>query len=151
MQATPVVAVVDGGPCQEDPDSMGELLMQKKNVLFEADGKLVVEALPSPISSKPLSFRVVLFLMHEHSGIYYINAYGSEIHPYPNPDFLANLSSRQVLVYSCGSLWTRSVTVERPQSSADSKASQHNALHCLTGSRQRYRKVSLPKGKSIVA
>lgn len=41
------------------------------------------------------------------SGIYYINAHGHEIHPTPNPDFLANLGSRDVLLYSCGSLWTR--------------------------------------------
>jgi len=123
VQVTPAVAVVDEGPYQEDPDSMGQLLMQKKNVLFEADGKRAVEALPSPISSKPFIFRVVLFLIYQHSGIYYINAYGNEIHPYPNPDFLTSLSSREVLVYSCGSLWTRSVMVERLQSSADLKAS----------------------------
>ena len=48
--------------------------------------------------------------VHYCPGIYYINAYGNEIHPYPNPDFLTNISLRQVLVYSCGSLWTRSVT-----------------------------------------
>lgn len=51
-----MVTVVDGGPCQEDPDSMGQLLMQKKNVLFEADGKRAVEALPSPISSESFFF-----------------------------------------------------------------------------------------------
>lgn len=28
---------------------------------------------------------------------------------------------------------------------------QHNALPCPTGSRQRYRKVTFPKGKSLVA
>ncbi|KAF8509851.1 UPF0052-domain-containing protein [Hysterangium stoloniferum] len=47
------------------------------------------EPLPSPISR-----------------LYYINPYGHEIQPYPNPEFLAQLSSRDVLVYSCGSLWT---------------------------------------------
>lgn len=79
--------VVDGGSNQEDQDSMGELLVQKKNVLFDADGKETAIGLPSPISR-----------------IYYINAYGNEIHPSPNPDFLTNISMRQVLVYSCGSL-----------------------------------------------
>lgn len=29
-----------------------------------------------------------------------------EIHPSPNPEFLSNLASRDILVYSCGSLWT---------------------------------------------
>ena len=40
-------------------------------------------------------------------GLYYINAYGHEVHPSPNPDYILNLSSNDVLVYSCGSLWTR--------------------------------------------
>lgn len=41
------------------------------------------------------------------TGLYYINAYGSEIHPSPNPDYIADLGMKDVLVYSCGSLWTR--------------------------------------------
>ncbi|KAF9651293.1 UPF0052-domain-containing protein [Thelephora ganbajun] len=89
VHATPVVSVVGGRSGQEDPDSMGQLLVQQKNVLFGANGKGATAGLPSPISR-----------------IYYINAYGNEIHPYPNPDFLINISLRQVLVYSCGSLWT---------------------------------------------
>jgi len=84
-----VVNVAGGGSNQEDLDSMGELLVQKKNVLFDADEKEAAVGLPSPISR-----------------IYYINAYGNEIHPCPNPDFLTNISVRRVLVYSCGSLWT---------------------------------------------
>ena len=43
------------------------------------------------------------------AGLFYINAYGMEIHPTPNPDYLANLDEREVLIYSCGSLWTRYV------------------------------------------
>jgi len=38
--------------------------------------------------------------------LYYINAYGIEIHPSPNPDYLSSLASKDILVYSCGSLWT---------------------------------------------
>ena len=45
------------------------------------------------------------------AGLYYINAYGSEIHPSPNPEFLANIALKDVLVYSCGSLWTRCAPV----------------------------------------
>lgn len=67
VQATPAVAVVDGGPGQEDPDSMGQLLVQKKNVLFEPGGKGVTETLPSPISSKSSIYRVVLFLTCTHA------------------------------------------------------------------------------------
>lgn len=41
------------------------------------------------------------------SGLYYINGYGHEVYPKPNPEFIKNLSNSEVLVYSCGSLWTR--------------------------------------------
>ena len=113
VHATPVVSVTDGGMDQEDLDSMGELLVRKKNVLFEADGKEATVGLPSPISSKSFVFLPGLVVSYtqkrSRSGIYYINAYGNEIHPYPNPDFLTDLSLRRILVYSCGSLWTRSV------------------------------------------
>jgi len=42
----------------------------------------------------------------KNSGLLYINAYGHEIYPSPNPDYLASLASNEALVYSCGSLWT---------------------------------------------
>jgi len=89
IRITPGIITLDRGSGQEDLDSMGQSLVQKKNILFEADGKEATIGLPSPISR-----------------VYYINAYGNEIHPYPNHDFLTNISLRQVLVYSCGSLWT---------------------------------------------
>ncbi|CCO27855.1 putative protein YNL011C [Rhizoctonia solani AG-1 IB] len=38
--------------------------------------------------------------------VFYINAYGQEIFPSPNSDFIENLGKRKTLVYSCGSLWT---------------------------------------------
>ncbi|RXK36105.1 hypothetical protein M231_06653 [Tremella mesenterica] len=38
--------------------------------------------------------------------VYYINLYGQEIYPEPNPDFLSAINQRDILVYSCGSLWT---------------------------------------------
>lgn len=102
---------------------MGELLVQRKNVLFDADEKEAAVGLPSPISSKCFVHLLLLgralSYWRKRLGIYYINAYGNEIHPCPNPDFLTNISVRRVLVYSCGSLWTRSARLERPQSLAD--------------------------------
>ena len=62
VHTVPVVSVVDSGLGQEDPDSMGRLLVQKKNVLFEADGKETAVGLPSPISSKSFTFWVMSFL-----------------------------------------------------------------------------------------
>lgn len=41
------------------------------------------------------------------AGLYYINMYGHEIQPSPNPDFLSQCAAKDILVYSCGSLWTR--------------------------------------------
>ncbi|ORX40050.1 hypothetical protein BD324DRAFT_648662 [Kockovaella imperatae] len=38
--------------------------------------------------------------------VFYINLYGQEIFPEPNPEYLDALTQRDVLVYSCGSLWT---------------------------------------------
>jgi hypothetical protein len=53
VHAIPVVNIAEGRPGQEDPDSMGQLLVQKKNVLFQAGGKEAAVGLPSPVSSKP--------------------------------------------------------------------------------------------------
>lgn len=49
---------------------------------------------------------VVQTLFDDVLGLYYINAYGHEAHPSRNPDYLSGLSSYDILVYSCGSLWT---------------------------------------------
>ncbi|WVQ83086.1 hypothetical protein IAT38_005224 [Cryptococcus sp. DSM 104549] len=38
--------------------------------------------------------------------VFYINLYGQEIYPDPNPDYLEALTQRDILVYSCGSMWT---------------------------------------------
>ncbi|KAL1678701.1 hypothetical protein EV122DRAFT_211386 [Schizophyllum commune] len=40
------------------------------------------------------------------SRLYYINAYGMEIHPSPNTEYINSLNRADCLVYSCGSLWT---------------------------------------------
>ncbi|KAF8887726.1 hypothetical protein BD779DRAFT_1440644 [Infundibulicybe gibba] len=71
-------------------DGMGEVIsQQRQNVMFEHQNKG---------EFKPLAARI--------SRLYYINAYGIEIHPAPNPDYLQSLRTKDVLVYSCGSLWT---------------------------------------------
>lgn len=38
--------------------------------------------------------------------LFYINLYGQEIFPEPNNDFFDAIDKRDILVYSCGSLWT---------------------------------------------
>ena len=85
---------------------MGEVISQQQNVMFEQSSKEEYEALGSPITRKfqgTQAYRISSF----STGLYYINAYGIEIHPSPNPDYLSSLASKDVLVYSCGSLWTR--------------------------------------------
>lgn len=71
-------------------DGMGEMVSSQKNIMFEPAGKDDEE--------EELSSRI--------KRIYYLNAYASEVYPSPNPDFLSSLNSNDILVYSCGSLWT---------------------------------------------
>ncbi|KAF5312620.1 hypothetical protein D9619_003063 [Psilocybe cf. subviscida] len=91
----PMVSIESSpGPDQEDEESspvdgLGEFSSPRQNVMFEAVTKGTHEPLPSRINR-----------------LYYINAYGMEVRPSPNGDFLANLDTRDILVYSCGSLWT---------------------------------------------
>ncbi|GLB36594.1 putative uncharacterised protein family UPF0052 [Lyophyllum shimeji] len=86
-------APVDITICESDPlspvDGMGEFIAQRQNMMFESASKADFEPLGSRISR-----------------LFYINAYGIEIHPSPNQDYLSALASKDVLVYSCGSLWT---------------------------------------------
>ncbi|KJA29378.1 hypothetical protein HYPSUDRAFT_61398 [Hypholoma sublateritium FD-334 SS-4] len=87
--------VLDAEAPDEEPldspvdDGLGEFASPRQNILFESASKGSYESLPSRIQR-----------------LYYINGYGMEIHPSPNKEFLSNLSTRNVLVYSCGSLWT---------------------------------------------
>jgi len=68
---------------------MGETISQQNNVMFDPHSKNEYDSLPAPITR-----------------LYYINAYGHEVHPSPNSDYISNLCTNDVLVYSCGSLWT---------------------------------------------
>ncbi|OJT11583.1 hypothetical protein TRAPUB_11892 [Trametes pubescens] len=70
-------------------DPLDGTLPRSRNVMFQSEGKHQYEALGAPITR-----------------LFYINAYGNEIHPSPNPDYISSLSRHDVLVYSCGSLWT---------------------------------------------
>ncbi|KAF7319833.1 hypothetical protein MKEN_00766400 [Mycena kentingensis (nom. inval.)] len=70
-------------------DGMGEAISQRRNVLFEQAAKDAYQ---------PLAARI--------ARLYYMNAYGFQIHPSPNPEYLAGLGTNEMLVYSCGSLWT---------------------------------------------
>ena len=40
--------------------------------------------------------------------IFYVNPYGNEVHPTPNPRVINALKAADVLIYSIGSLFTRS-------------------------------------------
>jgi hypothetical protein len=89
-------------------DSLGGVISPRQNVMFESVNKGSYEHLPSRINSVFQSpFSVTYSFIITTSGLYYINGYGMEIHPSPNPEFLSNLASRKILIYSCGSLWTR--------------------------------------------
>ncbi|KAH7884009.1 UPF0052-domain-containing protein [Phlebopus sp. FC_14] len=71
-------------------DGMAEWFPHRSNVMYsQANKGRGYEALKSRICK-----------------LYYINAYGHEVHPTPNPEFIRSLSTLEALVYSCGSLWT---------------------------------------------
>jgi 2-phospho-L-lactate transferase/gluconeogenesis factor (CofD/UPF0052 family) len=38
--------------------------------------------------------------------LFYVNAYGHEVHPTPNPEYINSIYHTKTLLYSCGSLWT---------------------------------------------
>lgn len=83
------------------------MISPPRNVMFQSESKGEYEPLTARIISERLSSFICRAILMKSSGLYYINAYGSEIHPSPNPDYITSLSLNDVLVYSCGSLWTR--------------------------------------------
>ncbi|KAI0259330.1 UPF0052-domain-containing protein [Gloeopeniophorella convolvens] len=82
---------------------------QSQNVHFSTGSKDSYEALSAPINR-----------------LYYINAYGHEIHPVPNPEYLAGVNSNEVLVYSCGSLWTSIIPCLALRGVAEAIARSHS-------------------------
>jgi 2-phospho-L-lactate transferase/gluconeogenesis factor (CofD/UPF0052 family) len=69
---------------------------ERANATFHADDKGSTPALPARISR-----------------VFYVDTLGQEIEPSPNRDYIASLRTYDVLVYSCGSLWTRFVEPSR--------------------------------------
>ncbi|KZW01979.1 UPF0052-domain-containing protein [Exidia glandulosa HHB12029] len=73
---------------EDEEDGEDAVAVQTGNAVFSKDSG-EQNALPAPISK-----------------LYYINAYGQETFPKPNPDFLRKIKESELLIYSCGSLWT---------------------------------------------
>ncbi|KAI6153145.1 hypothetical protein BKA82DRAFT_4086460 [Pisolithus tinctorius] len=71
-------------------DGMASPVPHRSNVMYSQDNK--------EHGYEPLKSRIWR--------LYYINAYGHEVHPTPNPEYIKSLSTAEALVYSCGSLWT---------------------------------------------
>ena len=65
------------------------------------------EPLRSPIERSSSPPAIITAISDMIAGIFYINQYGQEIFPQPNPLFIKNLNTKSILVYSCGSLFTR--------------------------------------------
>ncbi|KAI5989767.1 hypothetical protein EDD15DRAFT_2531290 [Pisolithus albus] len=72
-------------------DGMASPVSHRSNVMYTQDDK--------ECGYEPLKSRICR--------LYYINAYGHEVHPTPNPEYIKSLSTAEALLYSCGSLWTR--------------------------------------------
>lgn len=116
--------------------SLAEL--QPQNIMYEQDKNKPFEPLPERLSSELLSESPTRPTADTAIGLYYINSYGMEIHPSPNPDFLANLRVRDVLVYSCGSLWTRYGISRSIGTHIYIRFRQHNAMPCTPWGRWGY-------------
>ncbi|KAI6137049.1 hypothetical protein F5141DRAFT_994760 [Pisolithus sp. B1] len=71
-------------------DGMASPVSHRSNVMYTQDDK--------ERGYEPLKSRICR--------LYYINAYGHEVHPIPNPEYIKSLSTAEALVYSCGSFWT---------------------------------------------
>ncbi|KAG8978838.1 hypothetical protein FRB93_010606 [Tulasnella sp. JGI-2019a] len=78
---------------EEDEDQQGKdepEQRQPRNLDFGKQGEASdVEILGSPIRR-----------------VFYINQFGQEVFPRPNPELISALATRDILVYSVGSLWT---------------------------------------------
>ncbi|KAF9386377.1 hypothetical protein CPB97_003768 [Podila verticillata] len=83
---TPDLAAMLSSSQQED--SFSTLKLIQNNIHFDK----------SPTQSSSLQSRI--------TRLYYINEYGQEIFPPPNPKFLCALAEMETLVYSIGSLYT---------------------------------------------
>lgn len=133
-------------------DDLDGTVRQPNNVLFDAAKKGEYEQLNSRIS------RMYSIIQLEHYpetitgiGLYYINAYGSEIHPSPNPDYLAHLAVKDVLVYSCGSLWTRyDLPINVSVHAQGSLSTQYHSLSCSTWRSKCYRTLSVSSCQGVL-
>lgn len=75
---------------------------RQSNIVFS---KEATEA--SPLSTGPRTSKSgIPSLDARIARLLYVNAYGQEVDPAPNPAFLDGLKRCKTLLYSCGSLWT---------------------------------------------
>ncbi|OAD68069.1 hypothetical protein PHYBLDRAFT_188799 [Phycomyces blakesleeanus NRRL 1555(-)] len=77
---------IDAFSCLSEEEEMYRMNVANTNLVFS---KFADEKLESPIKR-----------------IFYMNDYGQEIYPIPNPKVISQLSTKETLVYSIGSLYT---------------------------------------------
>ncbi|KAF9263103.1 UPF0052-domain-containing protein [Marasmius fiardii PR-910] len=92
----PIVNSVPSYEACDDWSPINGVSQRQSNVMFEHNSKDMDNG--DKDSYEPLHSRITRLL--------YINAYGAEIHPSPNPEYITALGTTDMLVYSCGSLWT---------------------------------------------
>ncbi|KAH9955726.1 UPF0052-domain-containing protein [Lactifluus volemus] len=85
------------------------VISRTQNVHFEVKSKESYERLRAPINR-----------------LYYINSYGHEIHPVPTPEYISGVNSHEILVYSCGSLWTSIIPCLALRGVASAIANSHS-------------------------
>ncbi|KAG7090718.1 hypothetical protein E1B28_009810 [Marasmius oreades] len=94
--ATLTPPIIDSVGQYDEWSPIDGVSQRQGNVMFEHGSKENDNA--EKDSYEPLHSRI--------SRLLYINAYGMEIHPSPNPEYISTLGVVDMLVYSCGSLWT---------------------------------------------
>ncbi|UZJ55058.1 hypothetical protein CBS101457_004378 [Exobasidium rhododendri] len=81
----------EGDEFDDDPTLPKQSRRRTGNIVFNKDAREggPEDRLPSPIER-----------------LFYVNAYGNEVRPAPNPEYVDSIHSSKTLLYSCGSLWT---------------------------------------------
>ncbi|KAH0445397.1 hypothetical protein IEQ34_025515 [Dendrobium chrysotoxum] len=89
-----------------EADSSRKKPKRSSNLVFSKDNHLASPAMNGQRDGGAEEQHPIDSLGSRIDRLFYVNAYGNEVDPAPNPEYLASLHRCRMLVYSCGSLWT---------------------------------------------
>jgi hypothetical protein len=95
-------------PVRLTPPSAGPHMFRARRDTFDyTDGIVSHKADKGNIGFHASAKKETPSLLARIARIFYVDNLGQEIDPAPNREYITNLGKYDVLVYSCGSLWTR--------------------------------------------